>query len=335
MSAGIEIRDIQTGIEQAWHGLTNVVESISRENCGILYPMTTVPLYIKNGEDLIETENRQIISLDDNLPVGKAVSSTYTLIENTQVWDMVMESLSGTQNTIVSCGTVNDRSKGFITVKIMENFIAAGRNIEPYLNILWGHGGNISLIARSGTIVTVCQNTFNMNLGKKGKDFNLSVKHTKNAQNRIDNMAKAIDSYCGVVAEFESAMNSMDSQECSEDSARKVFHGVLTPDAFERNQEVSTRQKNTVDRLVQLFRGGAGNNGQTFADAFNAVTDFYTHESSMSRNNPDMMKQFISSEFGSGNAIKQTFFSVLTDEKILEDTIERGGKVLDVMALAN
>lgn len=329
----IQERDQQTGIEQAWHGKTIIPESgiITRENCGIIYGMELRPLFVQKADgSLVETEHKQIVSLDDELPIGKAVSSGYGILGNETIWDMVADALVGMSHQIISAGTVEDRSKGFITIKMQEEFMAASRKTEPYFNIIWGHGGNISLIARSGFTVVVCSNTFAMALGKKGKDMSLSLKHTKNALLKIENMGKAIENHIGVAAEFRHAMDSFEAVSCDEENARKVFSGVLAPDTFERELKVSTRLTNQVDRLAQLFNGGAGNSGRNLADVFNAATDYYSHESSGGN---DRMKQFVSSEFGAGQRNKDAFFSVLSDADLLSTTKARGEKVMLAMAM--
>lgn len=330
MAHNLQSRDIQTGIEQAWHGLTNVVECISRENSGICYEMATVPLVYVSPEtgETVETPHRQIISLDDYLPIGRAVSDTYCLIDNSRIWAMVEDSMQGMKHQIVSVGTVDDRSKGFISIKLDEGFTAASRQTDSLLNLLWGHGGSLSLIARSGTTVVVCQNTFNVALGRKGRDLNLTVKHTKNALDRIDNMGKAIEAHYGVMAEFKLAMDSLEAQTCDEEKARKVISGVLAPDTFERELTVSTRTRNQIDRIAYLFNHGAGNRGSNLADVFNAATDYYSHESS---GGSDRMKQFVSSEFGAGQRSKEGFFEVLTDSDLLSSTVSRGEKVMLAM----
>lgn len=327
----LQDRDIQTGVKQAWHGKTNIVESITKENCGIGYDMTISPLYItKPDGELVETPHRQIVSLDDNLPIGKPVSDKYALISNTQILDMIGESLTGTRHEVVSVGTVNDRALGFYSVQLDEQFTAANRLTDSVLNILWGHGGNMALMARSGFTVVVCQNTFNAALGRKGRDMNLTIKHTKNAHQRIEGMEKAIEAYIGVAAEFKAAMNSLAEQDCTVETATRIVGGILVPDTFERDNEVSTRTKNTIDRVVNLFQTGAGNSGRNLADVFNAATDYFSHESSGGK---DRMKQYVSSEFGAGNRMKQTFFDVLTNESEVARVTSRGEKVL--LALNN
>ncbi len=329
MAHEINSRDTQTGIEMAWHGLTQVVECINKENCKIDYGMATRPLFIEKSDGTkVETEHMQIVSLDDELPIGKPVSTGYCLIDNTTIWDMVNDALLGmigATHKIVSVGTVCDRSKGFLSIKVQEAFMAAARQTDPYLVILWGHGGNIPLIVRSNMTNPVCANTFNMVMGSKGRDFNASLKHSKNALLRIDNMGKAIEAHYGVIAEFKHAMDSFAATPCNEETARKIISGVIAPATFEKELKVATRTKNVVDRMAQLFTGGAGNDGNDLSDVFNAATDYYSHESSGGDNR---MKQFVSSEFGAGQNMKDEFFNVLSDEDQLDTVTRRGEKVL-------
>ena len=326
MAHAIGNSDIQVGTEQAWHGLTKVKETLTLgEECEIRYPMTMIPLTYKVGENEIETPFKQIVSLDNGLPIGNPVSDSYSLISNEQMLDMVMESLKGSHETsVTSYGTVCERSKAFVSIKLSDNIIAAGRETENVLNVSWGHGGVMAVRAMSGFTVIVCQNTLSASL-HEGKDFSLTVKHTKNAANRIIGMGEAIDRHYGVTKEFQVAMDSLDTIDCEEETARKITAGILTPASFDRDTKVSTRTVNTIDRVVQLYRGGAGNKGKTMADLFNGATDYFTHESS---GGDDRWKQFVSSESGAAGETKRDWFSILTDDKERNRMKTRGEQVL-------
>jgi hypothetical protein len=318
-------RDTQEGTEVAWHKLTIVKEKLSlKEDCGIRYPMVTIPLSYTIGDKVIETESKQIVSLDDGLPVGNPVSSSYGLISNEMMLDMIGDALSGTQHEIVSLGTVCDRAKAFVSIKLSDDIVAAGRLTKNVLNIMWGHGGLMSVIGNSGLTVVVCQNTLNVALSEKG-DFRFTIKHTKFAADRLGGMSEAIDRHCGVVAEFQHAMDSMEAIDCEEETARAITAGILTPSTFERDTKVSTRTINMVDKVVSLYRTGAGNKGKTMADLFNGATDYFTHESS---GGEDPWKQFVSSEFGSAADSKRQWFNTLSDDSTRQAMKARGRQIL-------
>ncbi len=82
-------RDIQTGVKPAWHDKTNVVKFVTRENSGIDYGMITVPLFFEHDHKKISVNAKQIISLDDNLPIGIPVGNDYELISNSQIYQKV------------------------------------------------------------------------------------------------------------------------------------------------------------------------------------------------------------------------------------------------------
>lgn len=327
-------RDTQTGIEMAWHGLTNVVPEINKENAGIIYPMEKKPLFLQFGDELIGTPYGAVVSLDDNLPIGNAVSmemdekgndTGYGLISNEAMWDMAMSSLEGTKHQVVSCGSVDNRSKVFVSIKLDEKNIvkAAGRETENVFNIMWGHGGKLGVIARTGLTVIVCQNTLNMALSRRG-EFNLSIKHSRNSSARLPQMGRAIEAHLGVVAEFKRAMDEVAGIKTNNNEARKFFAGFIGRDQSGKPmEELSTRASNQVERLEALFRGGAGNKGENRADIFNAITDYFSHESSGGDDN--RWKQYNSSEFGSGAANKREAYALITNPVSTNDAIRKRG----------
>ncbi|MFA5714265.1 MAG: DUF932 domain-containing protein [Candidatus Paceibacterota bacterium] len=329
MAAEIYERDIQVGTEMAWHRLTQVVPEITTDNCGILYPMEKQPLFLPSG---IKTPHYVTVSLDDGLPIGPTVSEKYALISNGDVWCAVQEALEGAHHKITSVGTVCDREKGFISVELNEDFLAAGRQTQSRLNILWGHGGVSTVIAKSGFTMVVCGNTYNMALKESG-DFSFKIRHTGLAHLKIDDMKIAIETHFGVQEEFMLALNEFQEQSVSSGDALKFFAGFVVGKEKEKDTEVSTIAFNQYMELHKLFHRGAGNEGKNVADVFAATTDFYTH--GFADSEVSMQKRFVSSEFGTGQKRKEEVFKLLTDRKVprvgdYDECVRRGEKVLQL-----
>lgn len=337
MAANILTRDIQVGTEMGWHGLTKIEADINKGNCGIVYPMAKRQLFIPNGDELIPTEHYSIVSLDDNLPIGNPVKKGYKLISNEQFMDMIEKALEGTSHKIVSVGSIGDREKVFCSVKLSENFIAAGRDTESVLNVLWGHGGVASMGYRTGFTVVVCANTYAIAL-REGKTKLEKQKHTGNAELKLENIGLAIEDHVGVAAEFKRAMDDMAGTSISKTDSRALFAGFLVRDFDKLEGEVPTRTENTISRLQTLFNNGAGNGGANRADVFNAFTDYYTHESSGGEESEtgNRWKQLESSEFGSGFNRKTEAYDLLRDIKVpklgdMTEVLTRGEKVLQLI----
>lgn len=331
MAHRIEKMDAQHGIEQAWHGLTQVNPELHKlfiDGKTFLnsWDVVTVPMFTQAGQPIVVDEsfgeagetklvNWSILQCTDNQAfIGRPFNpESFKPVNNARFLELMREAIAGTGHKVVSLGSVCNRGRVFISVELEEikGLKAAGREMESFLN--FGHGFDQSCVfyANTSNIKTVCNNTFTMNLFHKGKLVNFRVKQTKNSQAKLDNLPEMIDAAIGVQKEFALVMDSLADQKVTETQAERVFTGFVAPIGLENaeNPELSTRSRNTVERLMQLFKSGAGNRGENKADLFSAATDFYTHESSGGEN---LWKQFVSSEFGSGLRKKEAFFEMLT-----------------------
>jgi hypothetical protein len=302
----IQERDVHVGVEMAWHRLTKVVDAITPETCEFNYGMEMRPNFIVDDEgELVKNGYYSVVSKDDNRPIGQPVTKRYKVFSNSEIFDSVRRSLGGTDHQIVSCGTVSDRALGFISVKVDENFHAAGREHEPTLNVMWGHGGNMNVVAQTGVTCIVCENTFNAAKMEKGM-FGFKVRHTTNAE--LEEMEKAIESHLGVVAEFRDALNTVGSYECSVKDAYKTYVGYLYKDRVATDFSLTSRMHNQANAMLELYATGKGNRGETYADVFNGLTEYYTHNSIQTG---DRGKQYYSSEFGGGASRKSSFLPAI------------------------
>jgi hypothetical protein len=154
-------------------------------------------------------------------------------------------------------------------------------------------------------------------------DIRARVRHTKNAAFKLPALANLIDKAIGVQGEFALAMDKLAKVKVSK--PEPLFAGFLARDVVDTSKGLSTRSQNITTRLVELYSKGAGNRGENLADAFSAVTDYYSHESSGKENR---MKQLVSSEYGSGQNAKADFWAIVNNEDKVDETIQHGEKLL-------
>lgn len=326
MSDNIQFRDVQVGVAMAWHKKTVVVDRINKANCGIIFPMALQHLHLPNGN---ETKYKIAVSLDDGSPVGYPVSERYSLITNEQVWDAAESAISQKGCEIVSCGTINDREKYFISIQFEKEFLAAGRATMPMLNILGGHGGAINVHAKTGFTTVVCENTYNMAMGAHG-DFSFAIKHVGDADISLLNMEEAIHAHYRSINEFTEAMDKMSNQKMSDREAAQFFAGFVIAKPSDSEPPAPQSEKK-ISLLRGLFNHGLGNQGENRADAFNAITDLYTHGDPDSKK--DGWSRYESSEFGVNSLRKLEGFQILAGEKTrrlggYKNCIERGKEVM-------
>lgn len=314
MAHQIGKRDKQIGLNMAWHGLTEVVKEVTRE-LALPYEIERQPIFVNGVAWQWEETNSQgekeqlgfsaFVCSDDKLPVGKPVASTYHALTNARFWEIVQNSLGGTSAVIESAGTIYDRARRFISVNLgadLDTFKIDGREFKNYFNFLDSIDGSTNFVGVNSSICVVCANTFRMSFEQQS-ELRFKIRHTKGLTQKIDNMEQIIDKTIGVRAQFQKALTEANSYPISAHDAQDIFAGYVIGKTEDRP---STRSLNVVERLNDLFLHGKGNSGQTLLDAVSAVTDYYSHESSGGRSS---YKQWISSEFGTGEKSKSRFIS--------------------------
>jgi len=342
MSHEIMFRDSQTGLTQAWTGLTNVVDRVTLENA-FTWELKEVPLYVQTGKLTKVPGFKAFVASDDKLLCGKPMAESYQALTNAEFWDTANEALEGTGAVVESAGTIMDRSRRFLTIRLADDQkTIGGRTFKHRISFVDSIDGTTHFYAVNTSICVVCANTARMVMGDMTGEFRFKLKHTKGFRAKIEGMNAQIESMLGVRAEFESALQMAASEPLAEGNARNLFAGWLGTDA----EKMSTRAVNTVDRLTGLYRGGAGNKGETLLDGVSAVTDFYSHESSGGEDKAGFRwKQFNSSEFGAGARAKTDFLSALfltekgkvrgLNRPAINEMQSRGSKLLADYATAN
>jgi len=337
MSHDINKYDRQQGVKMAWHKLTEIMPEITLDN-NWLTSWDLVPVKLqKNGKDTKWNvlECSDIPELEIGMPYNPG---SFRPITNAEFLELVRQSISGTSHKIVSVGSLKNRGRVFLSIELqgMEKFVAAGREFSAYLNFGNGHDKSSVLWVNSSSICTVCNNTFTSNLiqvenkatkvNEDDDDLNIRQRHTKNANLKLPEIAKLVDAAVGVQAEFQIELDKLATIEIAKTDAKALFAGFIGRNSVaDVTKGLSTRASNTVDKILELHVNGAGNGGRDLADAFNGITDYYTHFSSGGKN---VNRQIISSDYGAGNVAKQDFWNMVRNPVKRGELIVRGDALL-------
>lgn len=236
-------------------------------------------------------------TITEALPVSTPYTESYSPLSNKNFLALIRKSLLGLglKMDVESVGSVFDRRRVFLSILLpeMTEFEAGGRKFSAFLNFINSFDMSTPFMANTSNICIVCNNTLQMNLAAGG----CMVKHTKNMPEKLDKLPDVIAEALTTQRAFANDFLTLAGFDLSPENAKWLFA------AFVSDGVLSTRSLGTVERLCQLFKGGAGNKGKDYSDAFSAVTDYYTHESSGGDEKPE--KQFASSEFGSGANTKR------------------------------
>lgn len=315
-----------------WHDLTEIKADLNLDNNRLTeWDIVQTPLCLPDGT---QTTFKILTGDDDGEVIGKPYAHTYTPITNKQFLDMVREAISGVKGAVVeSVGSVNNRGRVFVSISIKEmaNFKVGSREFLDYLNFGNGHDQTCAVWANESNTCTVCDNTFTLNFEGTQK-VKVKVNHTKDVAERIVNISEIIDAYCGTQAKFKAEFARLLNEPLKKDKAKNLFAGWLCRSTNSQGNDLGPRTVLKVDRLMELFETGAGNTGDNRADAFSAVTDFYTHESTRNEG-ANVSRQLFSSDFGIGAKAKINFWNVVRNDNSMNAYISSGRKAYDLLSV--
>jgi hypothetical protein len=326
MPAGITERDKQSAKTQAWHGMTNIVDVVTREN-SMPYEIIEAPIAYKTQQldelgfvkDVyIESPTfKQLIASDDLLPIGDPYSDSYHPGTIEGFWKIIEMGMGDTPYEIISAGTVDDRCKLFASLKVSDGFQVGDRKFNDFITLIDSFDKSTSLQARYSNVCVVCANTFSAVM-RAGETIG-KAKHTAMIDLNVQRLVNAIDAFVGTSSTFEQMLRRAYETPCSRDEARAWLTGIEG-----RNTEtLSNGSRQKVARMAELFDGGRGNEGRTRLDAFSALTDFHSNEST---NRKVAGAQNYTSNWGSSAQVKT--LAVTRFEEDWQKNVSRGEKLL-------
>jgi len=335
MAHRIEKRDIQQGRNMAWHNLTEIVTDLDLDN-NILqkgWDIEEVPLYTERFEPQEGTTYETVpykilIGTDDKKVIGKPFASTYKPISNKQFLNAIKDATSGIKGILVeSVGSVCNRGRVFVSLSLKESssYKIGNREFNEFLNFGNAHDQSSVFWANNTNTCTVCNNTFNYNLMSDKGGVDVRVYHRGDIEIKLTNMAEIIDAHLGTQAFFKAEFERLMNKDISVDNARNLFAGWSIRN--DKDKDMTSRGISKINRLTELFVKGAGNIGKNRADAFSAVTDYYTHESTRGSGS-NIGNQFVSSEFGIGRSAKGNFWNVIRSDDSVNEYIDIGKDAL-------
>jgi hypothetical protein len=328
---GITKRDRQEGRHMGWHKLTHLNADLSlKKNWLTDWDIQEVQLQTAGGT---EVPFKILTGTDDNEFIGKPFAGTYTPVSNKQFLDMIADAISGVKGAVVeSVGSVCNRGRVFVSVSIkgMDKFNIGNRTFNDFLNFGNGHDQTSAVWANASNICTVCDNTFTMNLAGS-QEVKIKVKHSKDVALRLENIAEVIDAYAGTQAKFKAEFERLLNEPMKVDAARNLFAGWMIRSNSVEGKDLGPKTLTKVNRVTELFEGGRGNTGSNRADAFSAVTDFYSHES-VRNSSRNVARQLFSSEYGLGRMAKSDFWNVIRNDDSVKSYVSNGKKALAMLS---
>jgi hypothetical protein len=311
-------RDAQQPV--SWHGLETPVDGLTTENCGL------AQLDTKRGNVAVSFDG---VSYDSPLIVPAVAHpteagkmhflaapfqpDTYELFDSREFCAFVAECFgaAGLDKGVSFVSTLFSGRRMILSRELPEAGFqdAYGHSVKTYINFLNSVDKTWPLFVNVSEIRTVCFNTATANLATGGA----SVPHRPEAlRNWIANfpqiLAEAITTHKG----SENDYLAMADSPLSFGDAQAFFVALVG------SSKLSTRAYNVASELLAEFnRPTLGTYGKSRADAYNAVTRYFTHNGSAEAN----------AQGGTSDTRKREAKEMLLSDSLAE-SVEKGRKAL-------
>jgi phage/plasmid-like protein (TIGR03299 family) len=254
------------------------------------------PLFFtgNDGQPTEWTEKVAIVRDDTGRGLG-TVSPDYEIVQNETLLGLIKPMVDEGVLTLENVGYLKHGAKVFAQAKVAQEFQVIGESYKAYITLLNGHTGNASVAIGPAAVRVICGNTFAMAYAGIGEKY----RHMMGVNEKVLDSKAVINYVNAAMGKYAEHVEKLASAPCSPGQFNRAMAEIFDKDAAKIKQ---------IETLNNLFYNGAGNEGRTLYDAFNAVTDF-----SSNRSRRDAAGRFNYANFGSGADLNQRAMRVLTE----------------------
>jgi phage/plasmid-like protein (TIGR03299 family) len=242
------------------------------------------------------TEKQAVVRDDNDVALG-VVSPSYELVQNEDLKSLIAPMVSEGVLTVKNQGYLSKGAKVFIQAEVNTEFQVAGENYKGLITLLNGHTGNASVAIGTTATRVICSNTFAMAYSDIGEKF----RHSAGVTERVLESTVVVNYVNDAMRKYSEYVETLAGTRCTSSQFREAVENIY-------GKKADSMRDSFVSQLNHLFYNGRGNEGKTFYDAFNAVTEYATHYSRKSTGG-----RFNYANFGKGAEINRRAMAVLTE----------------------
>ncbi len=305
------------GRQAAWHKLGTVTGSF----------MTWSEILAHGGLDFQVLKNQleyQGVAIDawgtfrsDNGVFLGTVGKDYTPINHAQGFDLV-DALVGSVDGAhyETAGVLGNGEKVWGLASLNQRIMIGGTDeINVYLLFSTSHDGSMAYNFRIVSERVVCANTLAIALGERTK-ASFNIRHTVNAQRRIDDCHAVLANMGDDVARMEDKLNFLAQRKMNRESMTAIMDRLFPKRLKVGTDEPvsATRRENILGDILKLYELNDGNafpeQRGTAYNLLQAVTNYTDFERSTQGNGNGRAE---SAMFGSGDKLKTQALEVIME----------------------
>jgi phage/plasmid-like protein (TIGR03299 family) len=284
-----EVESLFSVREVPWHGLGRVLDNPPTTEeaircAGLDWTVSLVPLHgTFNGEPLVGVNHWATVRSTDASVLG-VVGPTYRPLQNVDAFRFFQPVLDAGEATLETAGSLRQGRRVWVMARVKQDAveIVPGDPVVSYILLSNGHDGSMAIRAGSTVTRVVCANTLAAAHADEASKL-LRIRHTDSANDALalvrDTMNVVRREFLATTEQYKALAKKGVRKEDLETYVRKVFFPkvVTTP-----KSEDEDPCKRIMGKIIPLFENGRGNEipgvRGTLWSAFNAVTDFLSHE---------------------------------------------------------
>jgi phage/plasmid-like protein (TIGR03299 family) len=263
----------------AWHGLGVVLrDPPSLEDAikmaGLDWKVRLAPLQL--AEDQRAVRHLATVRESDNSILG-VVGPGYHPLQNVEAFDWFAPFIESGAVTLEAAGSLRHGKRVWVLGRVQgaQADVTKGDEIGQFVLLANSHDGTLAIRVGFTMVRVVCQNTLQASLESEASKL-IRVHHTKAAAKALKSVAEIMDVAKAEFAATTEQLRLLAKVGCSTETLRKYVRAVFEPARVEDENAA----KPTIAKIVPLFEAGRGAelSRGTLWGAYNAVTEFITHE---------------------------------------------------------
>jgi len=308
-----------------WHNQGTVVDGLlsseeAIKTAGLSWKVTPKEMFISScsaTKGLIKVDSNRAIVREDTETVLGVVGNRYLPIQNSEAFNFFDNVVGNKDAFYDTAGALGQGERIWLLAKLPGDIQVAGKDtVEKYLLLVNSHDGSTALQMMFTPVRVVCQNTLNMALNKK-IGHGISIRHTKNAQHKIQEAQRALGMAVTYYNNFETTANQMATARFSDAQMTNLINKLFPAPKVRKNKEElgevdSTVTSRSKEQLMTLWNSGTGIapfRGTAWG-AFNAVTEYADYYRNIRAGDNDVGNaQLASIWLGSAANLKQEAFN--------------------------
>lgn len=230
-----------------------------------------------------EALSTRAVRRSDRLEVIGEVGPGFRPVQNADAFDWFAPLLDDGTVSLETAGSLFGGSRVWVMAKLggvdpIE--VEPGDAVDPFLLLTHGHDGRLALRVGLTPVRVVCNNTLTAALGGGGL---ITIRHTRNVDGMLgDARAAIVREITGFNAAAE-GWRFLASKSCDDDDLESYVRGVFACASVERllTGEATARDSDgsrVLGKIRELWEDGRGARPGTWWAAYNAVTEYLTHE---------------------------------------------------------